>query len=46
MGLPTRLSDASIPDEKFGVMAEKSVKTGSIKKLNTDDVVEIYKIAV
>jgi hypothetical protein len=46
MGLPTRLSDANIPGEKFEVMAEKSVKTGSIKKLTKKDVVEIYKIAV
>jgi alcohol dehydrogenase YqhD (iron-dependent ADH family) len=46
MGLPTRLKDVSIPDDKFEVMAEKSVKTGSIRKLAKDDVVEIYRIAV
>jgi alcohol dehydrogenase YqhD (iron-dependent ADH family) len=46
MGLPTRLSDENIPDDRFEEMAEKSVKFGSIKKLNKNDIVEILKLAV
>lgn len=45
LGLPTRLSDAGIPDDRFEEMAGKAVKPGSIKKIDTKDVVEILKLA-
>jgi alcohol dehydrogenase YqhD (iron-dependent ADH family) len=45
IGLPTRLSDLNIPDDRFEEMAEKSVKPGSIKKINAKDIVEILKLA-
>lgn len=45
IGLPTRLSNLNIPHDRFEEMAEKAVKTGSIKKVNTRDIVEILKLA-
>jgi alcohol dehydrogenase YqhD (iron-dependent ADH family) len=45
LGLPTRLSNLNIPHDRFEEMAEKAVKTGSIKKINTKDIVEILKLA-
>ncbi len=45
IGLPTRLKDVDIPDVRFEEMAEKAVKLGSIKKISTKDIVEIFKLA-
>jgi alcohol dehydrogenase len=45
IGLPTRLSNLNIPHDRFEEMAEKTVKKGSIKKVNTRDIVEILKLA-
>ncbi len=48
IGLPTRLSDAGIKDDRFEEMAEKAVGTGtlgSFVKLKKDDIVNIYKLA-
>lgn len=45
LGLPTRLSDLDITDDRFEEMAEKAVKPGSIKKINAKDIVEIFKLA-
>ncbi|MCK5567704.1 MAG: iron-containing alcohol dehydrogenase, partial [Actinomycetia bacterium] len=33
LGLPTKLGDLDIPDDRFEEMAEKAVKPGSIKKI-------------
>jgi len=45
IGLPVRLSEVDIPDDRFEDMAKKTVKLGSIKKLTDQDIVEIYKLA-
>jgi hypothetical protein len=45
MGLPTRLSEVNITDEKFDLMAKKALKIGSIKKMTEQDVLTIYKLA-
>lgn len=50
LGLPTTLKELNIPDEKLELMAEKctasDTKTlGSIKKLNKNDVLEIFKLS-
>ena len=45
IGLPTRLKDVDIPDDRFEEMAEKAVKPGSIKKIDAADIVEILKLA-
>jgi len=45
LGLPTRLGDLDIPDDRFEEMAEKAVKPGSIKKIDAKDIVEIFKLA-
>ncbi|MES0342013.1 MAG: iron-containing alcohol dehydrogenase, partial [Candidatus Humimicrobiaceae bacterium] len=45
LGLPTRLADLDIPDDRFEEMAEKAVKPGSIKQINAKDIVEIFKLA-
>ncbi len=48
IGLPVRLSDAGIGDDRFEEMAEKAVGTGtlgSFVKLKKDDIVNIYKLA-
>jgi hypothetical protein len=50
LGLPTRLSEANIGSDKLNEMTtncflgRKSI--GNLKKLNADDVLEIYKLAV
>ncbi len=48
IGLPTRLKEAGIPDDRFEEMADKLVATGpkgSFYKLHAEDVVNILKIA-
>jgi len=45
IGLPTRLKDIGIPDDRFEEMANKAVKIGSIKKMTVEDVLEIYRRA-
>lgn len=48
IGVPTRLSEANITDERFEEMAEKAVGKGSMggfMKLKKDDIVNIYKLA-
>ena len=45
LGLPTRLKDVNIPDDRFVEMAANTVKMGSMKKITKEDVVEIFKLA-
>lgn len=48
MGLPKRLSEANLPTDKIELMAEKAVNGGTIgalRKLNKEDVVNIYNLA-
>ncbi len=45
IGLPIRLKDLDIPDDRFEEMAEKAVKPGSIKPIDAKDIVEIFKLA-
>ena len=48
IGLPTRLADAGIAEDRFEEMAEKCVGSGTIggfKKLSKDDIVNIYRLA-
>jgi len=45
LGLPIRLGEVNIPDDRFEEMAEKAVKPGSIKKIDAKDIVEILKLA-
>ena len=45
IGLPTRLSNLNIPHDRFEEMAEKAVKRGSIKKVNSKDIIKILKLA-
>lgn len=45
LGLPTRLKDVNIPDDRFAEMAANTVKMGSIKKITKEDIVEIFKLA-
>lgn len=48
IGLPTRLSEAGITDDRFEEMAEKAVGTGTagnFMKLGKSDIVNIYKLA-
>ena len=47
--LPTRISDAGIKDADFNQMAAKELQWGPIgnyMKLNQEDIVNIYKIAL
>ena len=53
MGLPTRLSDVGIGDDKLREMAEKCLEAregrggiGNFKKLSADDIYEIYRLAL
>ncbi len=52
IGLPTRLSELGIDDAKFEFMAKRACgyktdgKLGVIKKLDWEDVVKIYKLAL
>jgi alcohol dehydrogenase YqhD (iron-dependent ADH family) len=46
LGLPVSLKEANIPTDRFKDMSEKAVKLGSIKKMTTEDIYEIYKLAV
>jgi len=46
IGLPVSLKEAKIPADRFKEMAEKAVKLGSIKKMTTEDIYEIYNLAV
>jgi alcohol dehydrogenase YqhD (iron-dependent ADH family) len=46
IGLPVSLKEANIPTDRFKDMSEKAVKLGSIKKMTTEDIYEIYKLAV
>lgn len=49
MGLPVRLGEAGIGDERLREMADKCLMgrshVGNFKKLNADDVFEIYRLA-
>ncbi|NLK87191.1 MAG: iron-containing alcohol dehydrogenase [Clostridiaceae bacterium] len=48
LGLPTRLADAGITEDRFEEMAEKCVGSGTIgglKKLDKNDIVNIYRLA-
>jgi hypothetical protein len=48
IGLPTRLADAGITEDRFWEMAEKCVGSGTVgglKKLDRNDVVNIYRLA-
>ncbi len=48
MGLPTRLGDLGITEERFEEMAEKCAESGKIggfKKLDKNDIINIYKLA-
>ncbi len=48
LGIPMRLSEVGITDEKFEIMAEKAVKYGALKHayvpLTKEDVVRIYQL--
>ncbi len=46
IGMPTSLSEAKIPLDKFEEIAEKCNKVGSIKKIDKNDVIEILKLAI
>ena len=50
LGLPTRLSDVNIDDSHFMEMAEKSLVgrglMGNFKKLNAEDICNIYRLAL
>ncbi len=49
IGLPVRLSQAGINDGRFEEMAAKCAGSGTIggfKKLNKDDIVNIYRLAI
>ncbi len=48
IGLPTRLNEVNIPNDRFEEMAEKCVDRGPLGnfvKLNKRDIISIYKIA-
>jgi alcohol dehydrogenase len=45
LGLPTRLRDLNIPEDRFEEMAEKAVKMGSIKAITAEDIIDIFKLA-
>ncbi len=48
MGLPTRLNELNIQDDRFEEMAEKCIDRGmpgNFVKLNKKDIISIYKIA-
>ncbi len=48
IGLPTRLADAGIKEDRFEEMAEKCAGSGTVggfKKLSKSDIVNIYKLA-
>ncbi len=49
IGLATRLSEIGIGDQDFEVMAQKAVLNGPIgnfKKLDKEDVLKIYRLAL
>ncbi len=49
LGAPSRLTDYGIDDSKLAAMAEKAVSArplGKIKRLNKEDVYEIYKMSL
>jgi alcohol dehydrogenase len=49
LGAPSRLADYEIDDSKLEVMADKAMvngEFGNFKKLNRDDVLEIYKASL
>ncbi|MDR0271161.1 iron-containing alcohol dehydrogenase [Paenibacillus sp.] len=49
IGAPSRLADYDIDDSQIGIMAEKTVRFGpfgNFRKLNKEDVVEIYKMSL
>jgi alcohol dehydrogenase YqhD (iron-dependent ADH family) len=45
IGLHTRLSEENISTDRFEEIAEKAVKSGSIKKMTEKDIVEILKLS-
>ncbi|MGG7096333.1 iron-containing alcohol dehydrogenase [Clostridium sardiniense] len=50
LGIPGKLREIGIGDEKFEIMAEKAVKVGGLKygyrALNKDDVISIFKASL
>ncbi|MFC5701437.1 iron-containing alcohol dehydrogenase [Cohnella faecalis] len=49
IGAPSKLSEVGVGDEKIDVMAAEAVRfgpIGSFKKLNKDDVAEIYRMSL
>ncbi|MGM0367007.1 MAG: iron-containing alcohol dehydrogenase [Actinomycetota bacterium] len=45
LGLPIRLSEVDIGDEKFEEMAKNMIPTGDLKEIQTEDALEILKLA-
>ncbi|MEN3014405.1 MAG: iron-containing alcohol dehydrogenase [Endomicrobiia bacterium] len=49
LGIPTKLSEIKITDEKFDVLASKAVEfgpIGNVKKLKKEDVIKILKLCL
>ncbi|MFW6264723.1 MAG: iron-containing alcohol dehydrogenase [Bacillota bacterium] len=49
IGLPVSFADLTLPDDKLEIMAEKCVEygpVGNFKKLDKEDVLNIYKLAL
>jgi len=46
IGLPTRLSEANIADDRLREMADKAGPVGNSIPLQPDDILEIYKLAL
>ncbi len=50
LGLPSKLSEVNIPDEKFEDMAKNAIKhygqVGSFKQLSKEDIVEILRMSL
>lgn len=49
VGLPTSFKEANLPSDKIEEMARKAVikgKLGGLKKLDVDDIIKIYKLAL
>jgi len=49
IGAPSRLADYDIDDSSFGIMADKAVRFGpfgNFRKLQKEDVIEIYKMSL
>jgi hypothetical protein len=49
IGLPTSFKEANLPSDRIEEMAQKAVikgKLGGLKKLDVDDIIKIYKLAL